>query len=429
MSKPPITLPFLADLESRDLLRQKTAEASEPDFSKSPALYVGFDPSAISLHAGSLIPLTAMDRWRRRGGQIIVLLGGATGLVGDPSGKDQERAMESQEVVAERIEAIGRQISAFFARTEGREPITVNNADWYRGMDVLRFLRDVGKNFSVNQMLARDSVRSRIDNRDQGISFTEFSYQLLQAYDFLHLNRTYQCRWQMGASDQWGNIVSGTDLIRRVTGSGAHGVTLPLLTNSEGKKYGKSEKGAIWLDPNLTSPYDFYQFWLNSSDSDVGRFLAWLTDLEAHDIADLLAGDLSARAAQRQLAFTLTSRLHGAQAAELARASSEVMFSGKYHLLSESVAEMLEAAVGRVEVTDAAVTFPELLVDAGAAKSKAEARRLIEQRAVFLNGVPVTDPAAATQALSAVGLGILSVGKHRRFVVRKRNKERSASTA
>jgi tyrosyl-tRNA synthetase len=234
-----VNTPFLRDLEARGLLCDKTADVAEPDFKDRPTLYVGYDPTATSLHAGSLIPLLGMDRFRRRGGQLIVLVGGATGLIGDPSGKSQERTLQTHQVVQERIEALRQQMTQFFERTDGPAPIFVNNADWYRQLDVIEFLRDVGKHFSVNQMLTRDSVRSRIEREGQGISFTEFSYQLLQSYDFLHLFRTYGCRWQMGASDQWGNIVSGIDLVRRCTGEKVLGLTLPLLTNSEGKKYGK----------------------------------------------------------------------------------------------------------------------------------------------------------------------------------------------
>ena len=277
----PKATPFLADMEARGLLNQKTPELTDAYITEHrPAMYVGFDPSAPSLHAGNLMPLLGMDRYRQRGGQVVVLLGGATGLIGDPSGKDAERNLQTEDVVEANIEGQRKQFERLFALTDGPEPIYVNNADWWRKMDVVSFLRDVGKHFSVNAMLTKDSVRNRIENRDQGISFTEFSYQLLQGYDFVHLHRTHNVQIQMGGSDQWGNIVGGVDLMRRIEGVQAHAVTYPLLTNSEGKKYGKSEKGAVWIDPDLTSPYEFYQFWLNSADADAPKFLSWLTDVD-----------------------------------------------------------------------------------------------------------------------------------------------------
>jgi len=413
-------VPFLADLESRGLLRQKTADLAEPDFSTRPVMYVGFDPSAASLHAGSLMPVLGMDRFRRRGGRVVVLLGGATGLIGDPSGKDQERTLEAEGVVEERIASLGVQMRGLFGRTDGPEPTYVNNADWYRGMGVIGFLRDVGKSFSVTQMLARDSVRTRIESRDQGISFTEFSYQLLQSYDFLHLRREYGCTIQMGASDQWGNIVSGVDLVRRVLGEPVHGLTLPLLTNSEGKKYGKSEKGAIWLDGGLTSPYEFYQFWYNAADADAPRFLRWLSDLPLEEVAALEALPTAGRAPQKALADWLTARVHGATQAGLARRASVVIFTGAYEELKPDLVEMLAGAVPTHEARGGgACTALEALIALGAAKSKGEARRLVEQRSVAANGQAVTGPDDDLRAhAGGAGAVVLAVGKARRFLVR-----------
>ena len=415
-----LKLPFLQELEWRGLLKQTIAEFAEPDFKRRPVLYVGYDPSASSLHAGSLIPVLSMDRFRRRGGQIIVLLGGATGLIGDPSGKDEERSLENEPTVNERIGKLREQLRSLFARTDGPDPIFVNNADWYRGMGVIPFLRDIGKNFSVNQMLMRDSVRTRIEGRDQGISFTEFSYQLLQAYDFVHLHREYGCTIQMGASDQWGNIVSGVDLVRRMTGNVVHGVTLPLLTNSEGKKYGKSEKGAIWLDPILTSPYEFYQFWYNSTDADAPIFLRWLSDYTAQDIADFQSQPNSERVPQKALAEWLTARVHGREQAELARRASAVIFAGAYDELKPDLVEMLSQAVPTYKTqNDKRCPAWAALVALSAAKSKSEARRLVEQRSVAANGSPISDIEDDLRTFSgATGAVIISVGKARRFLVR-----------
>lgn len=413
--------PFLADLESRGLVSQKTVELTDQFLSKSPPpLYVGYDPSAGSLHAGSLIPLLGMDRYKRRGGQIIVLLGGATGLIGDPSGKDRERTLETHDVIVRRIGRLKRQVSEFFGRTEGPEPIFVNNADWYRDMPVIAFLRDLGKNFSVNQMLTRDSVRTRIENREQGISFTEFSYQLLQSYDFLHLYREYDCRIQMGASDQWGNIVSGVDLVRRAAGATVYGLTFPLLTNSEGKKYGKSEKGAVWLDPDRTSPYEFYQFWLNSADDDVGRFLRWLTNLSSEEIRTLAVAPPHERRPQRALAEALTIRVHGARDAETAGRASRVIFSGKAADMDAAVADMVARSVPTLIASpDLSCPVLDAMVRVGAAPSKAGARRLVKQNAVAVNGIRIAD---ANEDLlphrAGAGVVVLSVGKSKRFLVR-----------
>ncbi|MEK7954221.1 tyrosine--tRNA ligase [Luteolibacter soli] len=413
--------PFLEELEARGLLKQRTAELVEPDFSAAerPTLYVGYDPSATSLHAGSLIPILTMDRFRRRGGQIIILLGGATGLIGDPSGKDLERKLENEASVLKRIGMLAAQLQGLFARTEGPEPIVVNNGDWYGGMPVLQFLRDIGKHFSVNQMLTRESVRSRLEDRDHGISFTEFSYQLFQGYDFLHLFQTYGCTIQMGASDQWGNIVSGVDLVRRVAGSTVHGLTLPLLTNSEGKKYGKSEKGAVWLDPELTSPYLFYQFWWNSTDDDAPRFLRWLTDYSEQEVEELAKGSPELRLPQKALADYLTARVHGAEQADLARRVSAVIFSDDFGQLSNDVVDVLASTVPTVRVSAAEpCLIAETLVLLKACKSKSEARRLITQGAVSVNGQKLS---AAEEELAGYSAGrdalVVAVGKSRRFLV------------
>jgi len=417
----PEATPFLEDLEARGLLNQKTPDLTDQVIeAERPPLYVGVDPSGPSLHAGHLIPLLGTDRYRRRGGQIIILQGGATGMIGDPSGKDTERSLQQAEAVLSNIESQRAQFEALFAATDGPAPIFVNNADWYRDMDVIQFLRDVGKHFSVNAMLQKDSVKNRIENREQGISFTEFSYALLQGFDFVHLYRKHGCRIQMGGSDQWGNIVGGVDLLRRMEGVQGHALTYPLLTNSEGKKYGKSEKGAIWLDPDLTSPYAFYQFWLNTADADAPRFLAWLTDIDLEALEALKAAPAHERAPQKALAELLTTRVHGADETALCEEASQVIFRGKADTLSPALAAMIARAVPTL---DAPASEPCALIDAmvqvEAAASKGEARRLIKQNAVSANGEKLADEQADLRDHKAgADAVILSVGKAKRFLVR-----------
>ncbi|EAP91403.1 tyrosyl-tRNA synthetase [Oceanicaulis sp. HTCC2633] len=419
----PKATPFLADMEARGLLNQKTPELTDAYITEHrPAMYVGFDPSAPSLHAGNLMPLLGMDRYRQRGGQVVVLLGGATGLIGDPSGKDAERNLQTEDVVEANIEGQRKQFERLFALTDGPEPIYVNNADWWRKMDVVSFLRDVGKHFSVNAMLTKDSVRNRIENRDQGISFTEFSYQLLQGYDFVHLHRAHNVQIQMGGSDQWGNIVGGVDLMRRIEGVQAHAVTYPLLTNSEGKKYGKSEKGAVWIDPDLTSPYEFYQFWLNSADADAPKFLSWLTDVDLAQLEELTQAEPHLRLPQKALAELLTARVHGQKAADLAIEASQVIFKGQSDNLSAELIDMIARAVPTL---DASANEPLPLIDAlvaetlGASASKSEARRLLKQNSVSLNGQKVQDENAdVREHRTGAGAVVMSVGKAKRFLIR-----------
>lgn len=412
---------FLKDLEARSLLNQKTPDLTDKRIEdiRSP-LYVGFDPSADSLHAGSLIPLLSMDRYRRRGMKVIMLFGGATGLIGDPSGKDEERTLESEETILQRVESLQCQAGAFFGRTDGPQPIFVNNIKWFRGMEVLSFLRDVGKNFSVNQMLLRESIRSRIESRSQGISYTEFSYALLQAYDYLYLFEHYDCRLQMGASDQWGNICSGIDLIRRRHSVAVDGLTLPLLTNAAGRKYGKTEKGAVWLDPNLTSPYYFYQFWLGTDDRDVERFLMWFTDYPVEEIHGLAAAySYETRELQRRLAFWLTARVHGESVADIARRASEAIFSGTAEELNAEVISMLTEAVPnlRLKKNEPAPAI-DVIVKLGAAQSKSDVRRLIAQGGLYANGVAIGDPFVDLRTFRRNGDSIIiGKGKSSRFLL------------
>lgn len=419
----PSATPFIADLQARDLIHQKTPELNDALLSKDkPSIYVGTDPSAPNLHAGNMIPLLGLDRYRRRGGQIILLLGGATGMIGDPSGKDAERDLQAAETVEANIASQRAQMEAFFARTDGPDPIIVNNADWFREMSAIEFLRDVGKYFSVNAMLQKDSVKTRIENREQGISYTEFSYQLLQGFDFVHLAREYGCTVQMGGSDQWGNIVGGVDLLRRMAGMQGHALTYPLLTNSEGKKYGKSEKGAIWLNPDETSPYEFYQFWLNTADDDAPKFLKQLTDIDLGYLAELVEAPAHERRTQKALAELLTTRVHGGEAATLAEEASQVIFKGKAETLSEGLVAMIASAVPTLDAQAGdSLSLIDALTsgDTPAAASKGEARRLLKQNAVGLNGVKVQDEQADLKDhIAGAGAVVISVGKAKRFLVR-----------
>ncbi len=379
----------LATLEARGLVHQKTAEDLGAVLAAGPiTFYNGYDPTATSLHVGHLLPLTLMKHMQRAGHRVIALIGGGTGLIGDPSGKSTERNLLTAETVAENGRLIHAQVTRILQADEN-PPIYANNLDWLDGVKLLDFLRDIGKHFSVNVMIQRDSVKSRFERDGDGISFTEFTYSLLQSYDFLELHKRYGCTLQTGGSDQWGNIVSGTDLIRRVTGNRAYGLTVPLLTNSDGKKFGKSEKGAIFLDPALTSPYAFYQFWLNSSDADVQRLLRLFTDIELEAI-DALDTNSGARPAQRLLAETLTADIHGADALEGAKKAADALFSGAIQGLP--VATLLEifADVPAVTLSQsrvaAGVALTDLLTETGLTASKADAKRQIQQKAVRLNG-------------------------------------------
>jgi tyrosyl-tRNA synthetase len=381
------------ELSWRGLVHQTTSDELAGLLEREKiSLYAGFDPSATSLHAGSLMPLLTLQRFRREGHRPIVLLGGATGLIGDPSGKSAERTLEPAEVVRARADAMGRQMRTFFERLDGPEPLFVNNLDWLGEARLLEFLRDIGKHFSVNAMMGKDSVRRRFDQEETGISFTEFSYALLQSADFRELYRRHQCRLQLGASDQWGNIVSGIDLIRRLEGGTAFGLTTPLLTNAEGKKYGKTESGAVWLDPELTSPYRFYQFWINTQDADVGRFLRWFTFRPEPELRELeVTVGSPERTAQRALAWDVTTLVHGEEAAGRSKAAAEALFGGELHSLP--VATLLQMAgdvpsvtLTRADLTDAGMLVADLLVRAGACSSKSDARRQIQQGGVRLNG-------------------------------------------
>jgi tyrosyl-tRNA synthetase len=420
------------ELTWRGLVQQTTAEGFGEVLASPVAIYTGFDPSAPSLHAGNLVPLMTMSHLRRHGHELLPLVGGATGMIGDPSGKSSERKLLSTEELAENARRLSAQVEKFFAFDEGpgAGAVTmVNNLDWLGGLRLLEFLRDVGKHFAVNQMIQRDSVKQRFESRDEGISYTEFSYMLLQAYDYLELFRRYGCRVQCGASDQWGNIVSGVDLVRRLEGKTVYGLTTPLLTNSEGKKYGKSEKGAVFLDPTLTSPYAFYQFWLNTADADIGRFLRWLTVRGKEEI-EALEGAVGsgARAGQKALAEDLTRRVHGpTELAQVIRAS-EALFSGGDlreiggALLDEALSAAPAITVPRERFGGEGAVVVDLLAEVGACPSKSDARRQLTSGAVSVNGVSLGNAAPDARVpqsdLIDGRLVVLRRGKKNYYVIR-----------
>lgn len=385
--------PLLQDLQARGLIAQATDAAALDELlaKESVTLYCGFDPTADSLHIGSLVPILVLKRFQQAGHKPIALVGGATGMIGDPSFKAAERKLNTPDVIATWVDKIRTQVSPFLAFDGNNAAIMANNYDWFGGMGALEFLRDIGKHFSVNAMIKKESVQQRINRDDQGISFTEFAYSLLQGYDFTELNRRHACRLQIGGSDQWGNITAGTDLTRRLNQQQVFGLTLPLVTKSDGTKFGKTETGTIWLDAKKTSPYAFYQFWLNTADADVYKFLRYFSFLSASEIDAIEAADKESGKkpdAQRILAEQVTAIVHGQGAVQAAQRISQSLFSDSVAELTESDVEQL-AQDGMPGVTlERSVTgLIDALVAANLAKSKTEARTFIQSGAVSINGV------------------------------------------
>jgi tyrosyl-tRNA synthetase len=378
---------LFAELEWRGFVQQATPELRQ-HLAKGPAtLYCGFDPTATSLQLGNLMPLMLLRHFQRAGHKPIVLMGGGTGLIGDPSGKRNERQLLSKEQIRENLQHQRDQMQRFLDFDPGpAQALVLNNADWLAKESLIDFLRDVGKHFTVNVMLQKESVQGRLD---AGISFTEFSYMLLQAFDFLHLYRTHRCALQVGGSDQWGNITAGIDLIRRVEGGEAHGLVAPLVTTATGAKFGKSEAGAIWLDPALTRPYDLYQFWRNTDDRDVERYLKLFTLRTADDIRALMAEqakDPGARAAQDALAQDVVSVVHGDDVTKSVVQAAQSLFGGGG---GGGVDVGQHAPVTTLAARPA--TIVDALIAASLAKSKSEARRLIQQGGVYVNNERVSD--------------------------------------
>jgi tyrosyl-tRNA synthetase len=409
---------LLADLEYRGLVQQFTnrEELHKKLTNERVVLYCGFDPTADSLHIGSLLPILCLRRFQQAGHIPLALVGGGTGLIGDPSGRSTERSLNTAETVSQWTESLKRQLSRFldFEVTENPAKL-VSNYDWIEPLDVITFLRDVGKNFTVNYMLAKDSVDSRLSS---GISFTEFSYMILQAYDFHKLHQEHGCSLQIGGSDQWGNITAGLDLIGKMGGGDAYGMTMPLVTKSDGKKFGKSESGAIWLDRSKTSAYQFYQFWINTEDNDTIKFLKYFTFLSRAEIEALeteLQTQPEKRAAQRELAREITRLVHGQEALDSAEKITQAFFSGDVNQLSEAeLIEALQDMPTTVLTNREEIGLMDLLIESGAAPSRRQAKQDIMSGSISINGTKQTD------VESVVGAEQRLYGK---FVVLRRGKK------
>lgn len=385
------------ELEWRGLINQSTDLEALKEATENPiSLYCGFDPTGSSLHAGHLVPLIMLKRFQQFGHRPIALAGGATGMIGDPRDVG-ERSMLTEEQIAENMQMIKTQLESFVDFTDESDvsspAVMVNNADWISQINVIEYLRDIGKNFSLNTMLDRDTVKRRLES--DGISYTEFSYMLLQANDFVHLHNEYDCVLQIGGGDQWGNIVSGVDLNRRVNGAKVHGLTVPLVTDAEGNKFGKSTGGGkLWLDPQLTSPYSWYQYFINAGDAVVIDYLRWFTFLTQEEIADLerkVEEEPYKREAQRVLAREMTTLVHGAQATEAVELASQALF-GKAELQDLDEAT-LSSALQETEVAEVSsdATILDLLVAAGLEKSKGAARRTVGEGGAYVNNQRIED--------------------------------------
>ncbi|BEE11747.1 tyrosine--tRNA ligase [Aeromonas veronii] len=392
---------LLDELTERGLVAQNSDPAALADHLATPrTVYCGFDPTAGSLHIGHLVPLLMLRRFQLAGHTPVAVVGGATGLIGDPSFKATERSLNSADTVQGWVASLSAQIRALLPADEGLSaPQLVNNGDWMGQMSALDFLRDIGKHFSVNAMLARESVRQRLARPDQGISFTEFSYALLQSYDFAVLHQRLGCTLQIGGNDQWGNITSGMDLTRRLHQAQVHGMTLPLITKADGTKFGKTEGGAVWLDPALTSPYAFYQFWLGTADEDVYRFLRYYSFMSLSEIDALEAEDAKRQGrkqAQQVLADELTELVHGKAALAAVQRISELLFSGDVARLGESDLAQLAQDGMPSSTVSGETDLVSLLVSCGLANSKRIARELLAAGAISLNGVLKQDDQLST---------------------------------
>ncbi|CAI8370925.1 MAG: Tyrosine--tRNA ligase [Oceanospirillaceae bacterium UBA2001] len=411
---------LLADLTMRGLVNQMTSpEDLAQHLQQSRVLYCGFDPTADSLHIGSLVPLLVLRRFQQAGHKPIALVGGATGMIGDPSFKSQERKLNTLDTINHWVERLKEQVSAFIDfnnLTNSAE--VVNNYDWTKDIDILTFLRDVGKHFSVNAMIQKESVKQRLERDGEGISFTEFAYMILQSFDFSELFKQYNCSIQVGGSDQWGNITGGIDLTRRQHRAQVFGLTLPLVTKSDGTKFGKTESGTIWLDSKKTSQYAFYQFWINTADADVYKFLRFFTFLNEAKMVEIEAQDQLAEGkpqAQSILAIEVTRLVHGEAGLEGALRISESLFSGQLdQLTSEDMQQLYLDGMPASKTSAKTITLVQLLVDSGLAKSNKMAREFIANNAVSVNGNKCND---LEMVLTS------SAGLHGQYHVIKRGKK------
>jgi tyrosyl-tRNA synthetase len=411
---------LLADLTMRGLVNQMTSpEDLAQHLQQSRVLYCGFDPTADSLHIGSLVPLLVLRRFQQAGHKPIALVGGATGMIGDPSFKSQERKLNTLDTINHWVERLKEQVSAFIDfnnLTNSAE--VVNNYDWTKDIDILTFLRDVGKHFSVNAMIQKESVKQRLERDGEGISFTEFAYMILQSFDFSELFKQYNCSLQIGGSDQWGNITGGIDLTRRQHRAQVFGLTLPLVTKSDGTKFGKTESGTIWLDSKKTSQYAFYQFWINTADADVYKFLRFFTFLNEAKMVEIEAQDQLAEGkpqAQSILAIEVTRLVHGEAGLEGALRISELLFSGQLdQLTSEDMQQLYLDGMPASKTSAKTISLVQLLVDSGLAKSNKMAREFIANNAVSVNGNKCND---LEMVLTS------SAGLHGQYHVIKRGKK------
>ncbi len=415
---------IFADLGWRGLIQQTTDDRYLPEWlnTGSRTLYVGFDPTASSLHVGSLLPLLTLRRFQRAGHRPIALVGGATGMIGDPSGKSEERNLMSVEMLRANVAGLEQQMRQFLDFDCGpQSAVLVNNFDWMRSFSFLDFLRDIGKNFPVNVMLSKDSVKGRLERTDGGLSYTEFSYMLLQAYDFVHLNDHYGCQLQAGGSDQWGNITAGIDLARRMRGVQLYGLTCPLLTKSDGTKMGKTERGTIWLAADRTSPYAFYQYWINVADADAGNCLRALTELSREEVESLdqsRAAEPHLRQSQKRLAEELTRLVHGDAGLATARQATEMFFGAEIADLNDAqlveiFADVPSKQLPRERLAGEGLPLIDALTEAGLAKSKGDARRTIQQGGAYVNNRRIGDLEAKLNAshLASETVLVLRSGK------------------
>jgi tyrosyl-tRNA synthetase len=422
---------ILEELKWRGLVADCTDAAElEKKLSAPVTLYCGFDPTADSLHVGNLVPLLALRRFQLFGHHPIAVAGGATGSIGDPSGKTAERQLLTKEVLDRNIASVKVQLAKLLDFETNQNPARlVDNASWTAGISFLNFLRDIGKHFSVNQMVAKESVRARMEDRETGISYTEFSYMLLQAFDFMVLCRDQNCELQIGGSDQWGNITAGIDLCRKKLGKQVFGLTLPLITNADGTKFGKTEAGAVWLDPKRTSVYRFYQFWINTDDRDVIRYLRYFTFLSKEEIESLEkqhTENPGPRIAHKALAKEISYLIHGDDATVGVMIASDVLFGGSVDKISEDdfneiIGEIPTKKIEKTKLDGAGIPLVELLVHAGLCPSKGQARKHIEGGGVNINNVR---EASATRAVTAADL---LFGKH--VLLRKGKKNYVVVTA
>lgn len=433
---------FYDELTARGLVHQTTDDGLGKWLAEKPrAVYAGFDPTADSLHVGSLLGLIVLRRFQQAGHRPIAVVGGATGMIGDPSGKSAERNLLTKEQLAANVEGIATQMRRFLDfETDDNAALLVNNQDWTGGWSYLEFLRDIGKNFPVNVMLQKDSVKSRLGRADggkgdsdaaAGMSYTEFSYMLLQAYDFVHLAENEGCELQAGGSDQWGNITAGIDLARRMHGRQLYGMTWPLLTKGDGTKMGKTESGAIWLDGERTSPYEFYQYWVNVDDADVGGCLRMLTDVSLDEIATLdaeRAENAAARNSQKRLAEALTELVHGAAGLQVARRATDVFFGGAEveglddRVLGQLFADVPAGESPRASLEGTGLPIVDALVASGLAKSKGDARRTVEQGGAYVNNrrVEGLDRSLTAGDLASETVMVLRSGRKRYALLRFR---------